>query len=179
MNTTALLQLLLAFLRVGIFGFGGGPSAIPLVKAEVVERYHFMEEWEFLDVLAVAYTLPGPIATKMAAQVGWKVAGLSGAVTAVAGLVFPSAAVLVGLSAVIRPHVDHPRVVGLLAGIRPAVLGMLAWIVVDSAPTSVQSWAQAVLAVVALGALLSGKVHPGWVVAGGALVGALLLGPKR
>lgn len=178
MSLDALGQLGLAFLRVGLFGWGGGPSAIPLVKAEVVGRYAFMEEAEFLDVLAVAYTLPGPIATKMAAQVGWKVAGLPGVLVALSGLVAPSAVVLIALAAAIRPHVDHPRVHGLLAGIRPAILGLLAWIVVDAFPSSVGNAAQLVMAVVVLIVLLSGKVHPAWVIAASGLIGAFVFGRR-
>ena len=60
------VQLFMAFFRVGMLGYGGGPSSIPLVHKEVVEKYKWMNDDEFADVLALRNTLPGPISTKMA-----------------------------------------------------------------------------------------------------------------
>lgn len=58
------LDIFIAFFRSGILGFGGGPSAIPLVHKEVVGTYQWMSDEEFADVLSIGNTLPGPIATK-------------------------------------------------------------------------------------------------------------------
>ena len=66
-------QLFLAFFRVGMLGYGGGPSSIPLVHQEVVKKYGWMDDDEFADVLALGNTLPGPIATKMAGYIGYRV----------------------------------------------------------------------------------------------------------
>jgi len=66
-------DLFMAFCRVGLLGFGGGPSAIPLFHQEVVRKYGWMDEEEFGDTLALANTLPGPIATKLAGYIGYKV----------------------------------------------------------------------------------------------------------
>ena len=71
-------QLFWAFFRVGIFGFGGGPAMIPLVRAEVVTRHHWLTDEEFADVLAIGNTLPGPIATKMPGYIGYRVGGVTG-----------------------------------------------------------------------------------------------------
>jgi len=64
------LHIFLAFFRVGMLGYGGGPASIPLVHKEVVDKYKWMNEDDFSDVLALANTLPGPIATKMAGYIG-------------------------------------------------------------------------------------------------------------
>jgi chromate transporter len=63
------IQLFFAFFRVGMLGYGGGPSSIPLVHKEVVEKYKWMNDDEFADVLALGNALPGPIATKMAGYI--------------------------------------------------------------------------------------------------------------
>ena len=67
---STLIDLGAAWLRIGLFGFGGGPSVIPLIKHECVDRYHWMSDAELLDALAFGNALPGPIAVKLAAHVG-------------------------------------------------------------------------------------------------------------
>ena len=69
-----LLRLFISFTKVGVFAYGGGPSMIPLVQEEVVDVNGWMTIEEFTDALAMGYALPGPIATKMAAYIGYKVA---------------------------------------------------------------------------------------------------------
>ena len=63
---------------------------VPLVKAEVVDLYGWMTDTEFADALAMGYALPGPIATKIAAVVGFRVGGVLGSIAALAGMVLPS-----------------------------------------------------------------------------------------
>ncbi len=70
---TDYIQLILAFFRVGMLGFGGGPSSIPLVHKEVVGKYKWMTDEEFSDILALANTLPGPVGTKLPGYIGWKI----------------------------------------------------------------------------------------------------------
>ncbi len=86
---TTLIDVFCAFFRIGLFGFGGGPTMIPLVHAEVVNRYHWMSDDEFSNVLAIGNTLPGPIATKMAGYIGYKVAGYTGMLLAVIAVAVP------------------------------------------------------------------------------------------
>ena len=73
-------DIFMAFFRVGILGYGGGPSSIPLVHKEVVDKYKWMDTDEFGDVLALGNALPGPIATKMAGYIGYRVGGILGMV---------------------------------------------------------------------------------------------------
>ncbi|KAF9113979.1 hypothetical protein BGX30_006751 [Mortierella sp. GBA39] len=65
--------------RTGILGYGGGPSTVPLIRHEAVSRYRWMADEEFGEVLAIANTLPGPIATKLAAYLGYRLKGTLGA----------------------------------------------------------------------------------------------------
>src|SRR4051794_36642614 len=71
----AYMELAIGFARTGVTGYGGGPSTIPLIEFEAVKKYKWMNEDEFVEILALANTLPGPIATKMAAYIGYKVKG--------------------------------------------------------------------------------------------------------
>ena len=73
-----ILNIFIAFFRSGMLGFGGGPSSIPLVHKEVVGTFKWMDDDEFSDVLALGNTLPGPINTKMAGYIGYRVGGIMG-----------------------------------------------------------------------------------------------------
>ena len=165
--------LFLGFARVGLLGFGGGQAMIPLMQAECVGRGWISDE-EFLEGLAVANTLPGPISTKMALFVGWTDAGLPGAVAAVAGVLTPSLALMGVLVVFLSRFREHPSVAGALRAAKPAVVGMLAWVVWDLAPTGITGAAGALLAGLAFVALLA-KVHPGFVMIGAMAFGAVAL----
>src|SRR5690625_6253034 len=71
-------HIFIAFFRSGMLGYGGGLSAIPLMHREVVGTFKWMDDEEFADVLALANTLPGPINTKLAGYIGWRIAGWRG-----------------------------------------------------------------------------------------------------
>ena len=84
------LNIFIAFFRSGMLGFGGGPSVIPLVYKEVVDRFKWMDDQQFSDVLALGNTLPGPINTKMAGYIGYRVGGFMGMVTALIASIVPT-----------------------------------------------------------------------------------------
>lgn len=90
-------DLILGMLRAGIFGFGGGPSVIPLIRHEAVTKYKWMDNKEFGDVLAIANTLPGPIATKIAAYLGYRQKGTVGAIVSVLAHILPTCLAMVFL----------------------------------------------------------------------------------
>ena len=88
-------NICLAFFRIGMLGFGGGPSSIPLVHQEVVKKYEWMTDDEFGDTLALANTLPGPIATKMAGYIGYRVAGIWGYLMLLLASVIPTVVLMI------------------------------------------------------------------------------------
>lgn len=168
-----LLQLFWAFAKVGLLGFGGGPSMLPLMQAEVVNAGWLTDE-QFLEGLAVGNALPGPIATKMAVYVGWEEAGVLGASAALAGVILPSAGLMLALAGVLTALKDHPLMKGALNGARPAVVGMLFYVAVSLTPGGVRDWKAVAIACIAF-ALLMMKVHPAFVMVGAVAVGMLAL----
>ena len=168
-----LLDLFWRFAKVGLLGFGGGPSMLPLMQAEVRNAGWLTDE-EFLEGLAVGNALPGPIATKMALYVGWEEAGILGALAALLGVMTPSGVLMLGLTAVLIRFKDHELVKGALAGAKPAVVGMLFFVAVSLAPSGVKHWKGALLAIAAFAALYV-NVHPAFVMLGAVLVGMLWL----
>ncbi|WP_078577477.1 chromate transporter [Salipaludibacillus agaradhaerens] len=124
------INLFMAFLRVGLLGYGGGPAAIPLIQKEVVERYGWIEEEELSDILAIGNTLPGPIATKMAGYIGFRIAGVIGMINALVASVIPTVALLIFVLFSLASFREYEWVQGMTRGVLPVVavmLGVLTW----------------------------------------------------
>ena len=92
------LNIFIAFFRSGMLGFGGGPSSIPLIHKEVVSTFKWMTDDEFSNVVALGNTLPGPINTKMAGYIGYRVGGMIGLLIAVIRCSFTNSSVDAGLT---------------------------------------------------------------------------------
>jgi chromate transporter len=170
----ALWELFLAFARVGVFGYGGGPSMLPLIEEEVVRRNRWMTIQEYTDALAFGNALPGPIATKMSAYTGYKIAGIPGAVAGTLGVVLPSVLMMLALAVVYFRFRDHPRVEAVLRAVRPAVVALLVVVVWDLAPPSLRSPTAVVIALLAFLLMVFVRMHPAIVIGAAALVGLFL-----
>ena len=120
------LHIFIAFFRSGILGFGGGPAAIPLVHKEVVGNFKWMTDDEFADVLSIGNTLPGPIATKMAGYIGYRVGGWLGMLNALIATILPTVVALIMLLTVMRQYKDLDFIEGMTNGVVPVVGVMMA-----------------------------------------------------
>jgi chromate transporter len=123
-------DIFIAFFRSGMLGFGGGPSTIPLVHKEVVGTFKWMNDQEFTEVLALGNTLPGPIATKMAGYIGYRVGGIMGMVNAILATVLPTILLMLLLLTSFNQFKENPRVEGMTSAVVPIVgvmMGTLAW----------------------------------------------------
>jgi len=166
----SLVDIGAAWLRVGLFGFGGGPSVLPLIHHECVERYGWVDEAAYLDALAFGNAIPGPIAVKLAAHLGNVAGGWPGAVVAVVAMCTPGLTLMFLLAALWTRYKDLPAVEGVMRGVRPAIVGLLAYTVWELAPGGVRDGMGIAVAVLAFAALLV-KVHPAVVIAGAMAVG--------
>lgn len=172
-----MFDLFWSFGKVGVFGFGGGPSMIPLIQNEVVEVQGWLTREEFLDAFASGNTLPGPITTKLAGYVGYKVAGWGGAAAGLAGITLPTVLAMIALASFYVRFRDQPALGGFLRGVRPIVIALLALVVYEFLPSAFGSprewprnWALWGLAFAAFALSVRFSVHPALlIVAGGAL----------
>jgi chromate transporter len=119
-------DIFMAFFRVGLLGYGGGPSSIPLVYKEVVERYKWMNADEFSDILALGNALPGPVATKMAGYIGFRIGGIIGMMLALIATVFPTILLMIILLTSLNAFKEEPWVTGMTEAVIPVVAVMLA-----------------------------------------------------
>lgn len=167
--------LFYTFAKISILGYGGGPSLIPLIEADVVKVYHWMTSTEFADVLAIGYASPGLIGTKMAFIVGYKVQGIIGGIVATLGIILPPTLVILALYLFLHNFKSNPRVESMLRGLRPVVVALLLKVAIDLVPKSIISWPTGLIAVVSLALLFMTNIHPAILVLIGAAIGIILL----
>ncbi|MBQ3876660.1 MAG: chromate transporter [Prevotella sp.] len=129
------LQLFITFLQIGLFGFGGGYGMLSLIQGEVVHNWHWMSTAEFTDIVAISQMTPGPIGINSATYCGYTAihnAGMSegmailGSATATFALVLPSFILMILISRLFMKYMHTQAVQAVFAGLRPAVVGLLA-----------------------------------------------------
>lgn len=120
-------ELFASFFKIGLFTFGGGWAMISIIEREVVDNHRWLERSDFLDLLAVAQSLPGILAVNIATSVGDKVRGMKGAVTAAAAAILPSFLIILAIAIFLTPDVikGNKTVSAIFMGIRPAVVALI------------------------------------------------------
>ncbi|MGY6564725.1 MAG: chromate transporter [Halomonadaceae bacterium] len=172
-------ELFLAFFIPNIIGYGGGPAIIPLIEAEVVGRYGWMNAQQFAETLALGNALPSPIATKMAGYVGYDVAGISGAMVAVLATVAPSLLLMLCALGLLHRHRNSPRVQRMSQWVRPVIAMMMAWLTWSFFSEGIHNAGllhTLLIGAVAAVALLRFRAHPAFVVLGALVYGGIFLG---
>lgn len=103
---------------------------LPLIEREVVDKHHWIDAQEFLDMIALAQAAPGLIAVNSAIFIGWKIYGWRGVVATVLGAVLPSFIIILLIAMVFRDVREYPIVEAIFKGVRPAVVALIAATVV-------------------------------------------------
>ncbi|MDI6870721.1 MAG: chromate transporter [Bacillota bacterium] len=146
---------------------------VPLIRREVVDRRGWMTDEEFLDALAVAQSAPGPIAVSTAVFIGHRVAGPAGLMAAAAGATLPSfLAILLVASFFLRLEAN-PWVARFFAGVRPAVLALIALAAWELASAALRDRPSLALALAGVVLLLAFHAHPALALVGGLAAGLL------
>ncbi|MGC8855423.1 MAG: chromate transporter [Anaerolineae bacterium] len=185
MNLKILWQLFIVFSRVALFSWGGGPASMGLMQRETVSAGWVNPE-EFADALAIGNALPGPIAPQVSAYIGYKLAGLPGAIAAVTGTILPATALMLIMVTLFFGIKDSPTIAAMLKAIRPVIVGLLLWTAYTVAypvfNVGKAGWGMGLLqnldkALIALAAyllLVNTTVNPVWLVLAGAILGFLV-----
>ncbi|MBA4494664.1 chromate transporter [Paenactinomyces guangxiensis] len=174
-------QIFLAFFRAGMLGYGGGPSSIPLIHREVVTRFGWMDDEEFSDILAIGNTLPGPIATKMAGYIGYRVAGVAGCLTGLCAMVLPTVILMIALLGIFAAYRNSPRFEGITHAVSPVVavmLAVLAYSFFKKAWSNHYKWLTVFISAASTVAIVLLDIHPA-VVIGILLISTLLIKEKK
>ncbi|OMP67354.1 chromate transporter [Domibacillus epiphyticus] len=162
------LDIFIAFFRSSMLGYGGGPTTIPLVQKEVVERFKWMDNEEFGDILAIGNTLPGPINTKMAGYIGYRIGGIPGTINAILATILPTIFLMIILLTTFTTFKDVAWVHGMAKGVLPVVGVMLAVLTKDFLKTSIKGlkWGAVLLhVIIALVLIEFLHIHPAILIA--------------
>jgi chromate transporter len=184
MDWHLLWQIFWLFTKVALFSWGGGPGSMGLMQRETVAA-GWMQPDEFADGMALSNALPGPIAPQVSAFVGYKLAGTAGAIAAVSGTVLPTTILMLVVVIYFFSYKDLPVVKAMIMGVRPFVVGLLAWTTYDMArvvfeanklgwgPALVHNWDKVLIAVGAFLILNLTPISPIWLVILTAIIGLI------
>ena len=120
------IQLFFSFLQVGLFSFGGGYAAMPLIQGQVVQGHGWLSMSEFTDLITISQMTPGPIAVNSATFVGIKIAGIPGALVATFGCILPSCILVTFIAYFYLKYQKLAALQGVLSSLRPAVIALIA-----------------------------------------------------
>ncbi|WP_077622538.1 chromate transporter [Sediminibacillus massiliensis] len=172
-----MLQLFLAFFKIGLFGFGGGYAMIPLME-QANREHHWIPHHQFTDIIAIAGSSPGPIASNSALFIGYHTAGPLGAIIAVAGNLLPSFLIVLAIIKLVTHQASLNIVRHCLNGIHPVIAALILYAgFLMSRQTDLFSneiaYAQYLILFLSI-ILLFKKVSPVWVISCSGLLGILI-----
>lgn len=135
-------QLFMSFMRIGAFTFGGGWAMISLIEREVVDKKGWIPREEFLDLLAVAQSLPGILAVNISVAVGDRLRGMRGSVAAALGTIMPCFLIILAIAVFLTPDlIQNNKVISsIFRGIRPAVVALIIAPVITTAKSARITW---------------------------------------
>ncbi len=167
--------LFLSFLKIGLFGFGGGYAMLPLIGHEIVIARGWATANEFADMVALSQMTPGPVVLNSATYVGFTVDGLWGAVVATAGVCLPPFVIMCLVCRFFLSMRNNPRVEGAMRLLRPAVVGLiLAAVLLMLNRESFVDWKSGAIFALAFLLTVFAKAHPIPVLIGAGVIGWLV-----
>jgi len=153
--------------------FGGGYAMIPLLEKRVTEKNKWIKKEDIVDILAICQTVPGSIAVNTASFIGFKVAGVPGAVIATLGIIAPSFLIVLLMAVVFLGFQDHPIVQAAFTGFRPAIAALILFAAIRTGKSAIFDKVTIAIAIVSYILLLFVSIHPIFVLLFGGVVGIL------
>lgn len=151
------LQLFFTFFKIGSFTFGGGWAMISIIKREIVEQHHWIDEEEFLDLLAVAQSMPGILAVNISTVIGDRLRGVRGSIAASLGTILPSFLIILAIAMFLTPDVikNNEVIARIFKGIRPAVVALIIAPVITTARAAGITWRTVIIPIAVAGLIYS------------------------
>ena len=174
-----LFDIFKTFFKIGAFTIGGGYAMIPIIQKEVVDNKKWLKNDEFLDSLAVTNSLPGPLAINSATFVGYRTAGVPGAIVAALGATMPSFIIILIIAVFFSNFSENALLANIFAGIRPAVVALIAYALVKLTKSTGVTMVNMVIGILALAAVLLIDLHPIFIVILSGLAGIFIFKGKE
>lgn len=168
-----LMDMFITFFKIGAFTLGGGYAMLPIIQKEVVEKKKWIGETEFLDMVAISQSAPGPLAVNISAFVGQKMKGLMGLITSTLGAILPSFIIIILVASVFLGIENSPVVQRVFQGIRPAVVALIAVPVISMGKTAKVNKKNFIIPLLAAVLVAIFKITPIYVILGAAAIGIL------
>lgn len=159
-----LFFLFFIFFKIGLFTLGGGYAMLPLIEAEIVTKRGWINKKEFLDLTAMAQAAPGILAVNMAVFCGYKLCGFWGSVASALGAALPSFSIILAIALFFHNFRQNPTAARVFAGIRPAVVALIAVPVFTLWRSAGLSWKSAWVPALCALAVWKGRVSPAYIV---------------
>lgn len=169
MRRISLSELFLLFLRIGAFTFGGGMAMIPIIRREIVEVRALVSDEEFLECIALTQCAPGPISGNLSVLLGYRVGGWAGAAVSLAGVAVPAFFVILVIAWQYSAWRDQAWAARLFAGLRPAILVLIAHAALRFSRLSLRTTPAWVIFGLSLAGLILFRLHPVVIILGAAV----------
>ena len=157
-------QLFWTYLKIGTFTLGGGYVMLPMIEREVVERRHWIDGEEFLNMIALAQAAPGLIAVNSAIFIGWRIGGWRGVIATVLGAVLPSFLIILAIAMLFQDYKDYPAIEAIFKGIRPAVVALIAAPLCKMAKRAKITWTTALIPIAGALLIWLARLSPIWII---------------
>lgn len=168
-----LFDLFIIFLKIGTFTIGGGYAMIPLIEKEVVDKKGWISKEDFLDMLALAQSAPGPIAVDVAVFVGYRVAGIFGSIVAVLGAILTAFVILLVVAMYFVGVRDNAIVERIFKGLRPAVVALIASPVIRLSKSAKINKKTIIIPIMTVVLVAFLNVNPVYIIIGSAIIGIM------
>lgn len=169
-ESISILKLFAIFFRVGAFTFGGGYAMLPIIQRELVDKQGWLEEEDFIDMIGLTQSAPGPVAVNSAIYLGYRLRGLAGALSSVIGAVLPSLLIIMTIAwALSRYSLDLLN--HAFAGVRPTVVSLITYAAYTMGKKVLKTPPTIAIAVAATLLIIVFDLHPAMLIVAGALIG--------
>lgn len=159
-----LVELFLAFLKIGAFSFGGGMAMIPFIEREVVTKYAWISKSDFIDIIGISQMTPGPIAINSATFVGYKVGGVAGSLISSIGVVLVAFILVIIASKTLGKFKENKKIQGALMGMKPVIIALVINAFISLSEQSYHDIKSLLIAGICIFLIIIKKVHPIWVI---------------
>ncbi|HEX3028525.1 MAG TPA: chromate transporter [Clostridia bacterium] len=174
-----LLDLFLTFFKIGAFTIGGGLAMLPIIEREIVDKKGYINKEEIIDAFAISQSLPGIIAINSAIYVGYRIAGLIGALVTALGVILPSFVIILAIAMLFTTVSGNVWINKALTGVKAGVAGVIAVSVVNLARKAIKDAFGIILAIVAFVLAAIFDVSIVYIVLAGAFLGYLYYAVRR
>jgi chromate transporter len=166
--------LFITFFKISPVSFGGGYAMIPLLERAVTVDKKWIDKKDITDVLIMAQTVPGSIAVNTATFIGFRIAGVMGAIVGTLGIIMPTFIIIILLAALFLNFQHNPFVQAAFMGIRPAIVALIVYAAITIGRTAIYNNATRIIAIGSLLCFLFIPIHPIFILILGGITGILL-----